>query len=71
MTFRKKDPELVNLHILGDDGEIKIRKYRVTKYQDFITTLQVKRFFLLSLCIFDFVITLLYLRDLLETYGAI
>lgn len=52
MTFRKKDPELVSLFILGDDGNVKTRKYRVTKYQDFINTLQVNsHFFILKISI--------------------
>jgi hypothetical protein len=41
MTFRKKDPEVVTIYILGANGEARQRHYRVPKYHDFITTLQV------------------------------
>jgi hypothetical protein len=41
MTFRKKDPEVVTVFILGHNGEQKTRHYRVAKYKEFINTLQV------------------------------
>jgi hypothetical protein len=48
MTFRKKDPEVVTIFILGANGEVRQRHYRVPKYHDFITTLQVRCAFVLS-----------------------
>lgn len=41
MTFKKKDPELVTLHLVSASGEAKPRQYRVAKYQEFVATLQV------------------------------
>ena len=66
MTFRKKDPELVNLHILGDNGEIKVRKYRVTKYHDFINTLTVSTLFTI-----DQNSQMMKTASIIETYGEI
>lgn len=40
MTFRKKDPESVTIHLLSADGKVKPRNYRVQKYKDFIEALQ-------------------------------
>lgn len=47
MTFKKKDPELVTLHLYAADDKTKTRAYRVAKYKDFVTALQVKCFYLI------------------------
>eukprot|EP01039_Chlorochromonas_danica_P005573 gene5572-6136_t len=40
MTFRKKDPELITLHFLSDQGKLKPSLYRIKKHGDFARTLQ-------------------------------
>lgn len=41
MTFRKKDPDLVSLYFLHNGEANKVHQYRLTKRQEFVTTLQV------------------------------
>lgn len=52
MTFKKKDPSLVTLHFVIGDGDSKRNNYRVAKYQDFVSTLQVSFYFILRKEIF-------------------
>jgi len=42
MTFRKKDPELVTLHVLAaETGNTKAKQYRLVQHKELVATLQV------------------------------
>lgn len=48
MTFKKKDPELVTLFVVSSvDDQAKTKQYRVSKYKDFVMTLQVSLSYML------------------------